>query len=99
MYDPNTVIFSLGKTVLIPRKNFNFTIVMDCGFFMITEPAISLHVFAYDEESLIHEFAHTIKFLWRCYALENDNRLVLDALKVKQCLLSSFEEVAVITEP
>lgn len=61
--------------------------------FMVEEPSIGIHVFAYTRDDLVNEINEQILMMWDEYAQANVEDLTSDAQYLRKQLLNQIEEV------
>lgn len=61
--------------------------------FVIEEPRIGLHVFAYTRDELIHEINEQMLMMWDEYINISVDELASDAGQLREALLEKIEEI------
>lgn len=87
---------SYQNTTLRFTSPLKLTPIMDeesSQLFIVEDVNINLYVFAYTREDLIHEINEQIIIMWDEYVKANSDELAEDALRLREILLQTFEEI------
>ena len=88
----NAVALPDGST-LVPWRPAFYLAERDGDGYALRDESIALDVYAPTVPELEAEAKSEIAFLWREYALADDDTLSLDALALKRTLLARFEAI------
>jgi len=89
------IYHNCSDILLKPMQDITFDIVFDeeSTFYVCQYYSLNVYVYAKKEKDLLEELKADLLFLWKQYALEEDNKLTKSAIKVKENLKSHFKQV------
>lgn len=85
----------LDRSVLHPTRRIQLGVALDDDthqLFVVEDPAIGLHAFAYDRTDLLTEIEDNLRFLWKNYARASNDELAPDAIDLAERLRTAFKE-------
>jgi len=94
--EKDKIIYNNCSDILLkPMQDITFDIVFDeeSTFYVCQYYSLNVYVYAKKEKDLLEELKADLLFLWKQYALEEDNKLTKSAIKVKENLKSHFKQV------
>ena len=96
MYCKSTQIkkHKYNELTLVPNKPLSYVVryFEEAGIYTLFGP-FDIQCIGYTEEEVISSFYKWLYVLWTEYALEQNDKLTTDAVKLKEDLINNFKEI------